>query len=72
MVPATRSMTWRNDRSRSGVPSVPRKYFCATMLTAVGLQSAGNSTSGWANATVPSVALVIEASWRSHFTLSYG
>ena len=34
MVSATRSMTWRSERSRSGVPSVPRKYFWATMLVA--------------------------------------
>ena len=34
MVSATRSMTWRSDDSRSGVPSVPRKYFWATMLVA--------------------------------------
>ena len=27
-------MTWRSDDSRSGVPSVPRKYFWATMLVA--------------------------------------
>ena len=34
IVSATRSMTWRSDDSRSGVPSVPRKYFWATMLVA--------------------------------------
>ena len=34
MVSATRSMTWRSDDSRSGVPSVPRKYFWATMFVA--------------------------------------
>ena len=28
MVSTTRSMTWRSDVSRPGVPSVPRKYFC--------------------------------------------
>ena len=35
MVSTTRSMTWRSDDSRSGVPSVPRKYFWATMLVAL-------------------------------------
>ena len=35
MVSATRSITWRSERSRSGVPSVPRKYFWATMLVAL-------------------------------------
>ena len=34
IVSATRSITWRSDHSRSGVPSVPRKYFWATMLVA--------------------------------------
>ena len=34
IVSATRSMTWRSDHSRSGVPSVPRKYFWATMFVA--------------------------------------
>ena len=34
MVSTTRSTTWRSDVSRSGVPSVPRKYFWATMLVA--------------------------------------
>ena len=34
MVSATRSITWRSDASRSGVPRVPRKYFWATMLVA--------------------------------------
>ena len=34
IVSATRSITWRSDVSRSAVPSVPRKYFWATMLVA--------------------------------------
>ena len=34
IVSATRSITWRSDHSRSGVPSVPRKYFWATMFVA--------------------------------------
>ena len=34
IVSTTRSTTWRSDDSRSGVPSVPRKYFWATMLVA--------------------------------------
>ena len=34
IVSATRSITWRSDDSRSAVPSVPRKYFWATMFVA--------------------------------------
>ena len=45
MVSTTRSTTWRNDDSRSGVPSVPRKYFWATMLVALTDHATGNSTS---------------------------
>ena len=54
------------------VPSVPRKYFWATMLLAFSDQSAGNSTAGCSNATVPASALVMRASRRSHTTSSYG
>ena len=72
MVSATRSMTWRSDDSRSGVPSVPRKYFWATMLVAFSDQPTGNSTPSCSKATVPSFQLVIRASRRSHSTWSYG
>ena len=54
MVSAIRSMTCRSDDSRSGVPSVPRKYFWATMFVAFCDQLTGNSTSGWKKASVPS------------------
>ncbi len=72
MVSTTRSTTWRNDDSRSGVPSVPRKYFWATMLVAFTDHATGNSTSRCSNATVPSFQLLIRASRRSHTTSSYG
>ena len=54
MVSATRSMTWRSDDSRPGVPSVPRKYFWETMLVAFTDHVTGNSTSRCSKATVPS------------------
>jgi hypothetical protein len=54
MVSAIRSMTCRSDDSRSTVPSVPRKYFWATMFVAFCDQLTGNSTSGWRKASVPS------------------
>ena len=34
MAPTMRSITCRSESSRSGVPSVPRKYFWARMLVA--------------------------------------
>ena len=70
MVSATRSTTWRNDHSRSGVPSVPRKYFWATMFVAFSDQDTGNSTSRCSKATEPSRKLVIRASRRSHSSSS--
>ena len=45
IVSATREIIWRTERSRCGVPSFPRKYFCATMFVAVCDQATGNSTS---------------------------
>ena len=42
---ATRPIICLTERSRCGVLSFPRKYFWATMLVAVWLQNAGNSTS---------------------------
>ena len=53
-VSATRSATCLSDDSRSGVPSVPRKYFCARMLVAFTLQPSGTSTPSCSKATVPS------------------
>ena len=72
MVSATRSMTWRSDDSRSGVPGVPRKYFWATMLVAFNDHDEGISTSFCSKATEPSFQLEIRASRRSHDTESYG
>ena len=72
IVSATRSITWRSDVSRSGVPSVPRKYFCATMFVALSDHVAGNSTPSCSNATEPSFQLEMRASRRSHCTWSYG
>ena len=46
IVSATRSITWRSDDSRSGVPSVPRKYFWATMLVAFSDQVVGELDAG--------------------------
>ena len=70
MVSATRSMTWRSDDSRCGVPSVPRKYFWATMFVALSDHVTGNSTSRCSKATVPSFQFVMRASRRSHTTSS--
>ena len=70
MVSATRSMTWRSDHSRSAVPSVPRKYFWATMLVALSDHEVGNSTSDWKKASVPSLKFVMRASRRSHSRVS--
>ena len=50
-------MTWRSDDSRSGVPSVPRKYFWETMLVALTDHATGNSTPSCSKATVPSFQL---------------
>src|SRR5262245_206579 len=72
MVSATRSITCFTEVSRSGMPSVPRKYFWATMFVAFCDQSTGNSTSGWWKASVPSLKFVMRASRRSHSAVSYG
>ena len=53
MVSTTRSTTCLSDHSRSGVPSVPRKYFWARMLVALTLQPAGTSTPSCSKATAP-------------------
>ncbi|GIU90992.1 MAG: hypothetical protein KatS3mg010_2091 [Acidimicrobiia bacterium] len=70
IVSTTRSMTWRSDHSRSAVPSVPRKYFWATMLVALTDQVVGNSTPGWKKASPPSLKFGMRASRRSHSTVS--
>src|SRR4029078_12609341 len=71
-VSATRSITWRSDVSRSGVPRVPRKYFWATMLVAFCDHVVGNSTSDWKKASPPSLKFGMRESRRSHSTVSYG
>ncbi len=53
MVSATREISWRTERSRSGVPTVPRKYFCTTTLVAVWLQLLGTSTSCCSKTILP-------------------
>jgi hypothetical protein len=70
MVSTTRSITWRSDDSRSGVPGTPRKYFWATMLVALSDQLVGNSTSVCSKATDPSRKFVMRASRRSHSSSS--
>ena len=70
IVSATRSITWRSEDSRSGVPGVPRKYFWATMLVALSDHEVGNSTSSCSKATEPSRKLVMRASRRSHASSS--
>src|SRR4051794_22529966 len=72
MVSTTRSATWRSDDSRSGVPSVPRKYFWARMLVALSDHVTGTSTPSCSKATVPSLWFVMRASLRSQVTSSYG
>ncbi len=64
MVPATRSIIWRTEVSRSGEPGWPRKYFWATMLVAFWVQLLGNSTSRCSKAG--EAGSPITASRRSH------
>jgi hypothetical protein len=64
-VPATRSISCRTLCSRSGVPSVPRKYFWATTFVASWDQDFGTSTLRCSNVTSP-FSLVITASRSSH------
>ena len=72
IVSVTRSMTCRSECSRSGVPSVPRKYFWATMLVAFCDHVVGNSTSVCSKATLPSFQFVILATRRCQASASYG
>src|SRR5262245_19421697 len=71
MVRTTRPMSWRTERSRSGVPSVPRKYFWTTMFVASWDQDFGTSTSFCSKTTSPR-SLVISALRSSHSTVSNG
>ena len=68
MVSATRLMSWRTERSRSGVPTVPRKYFCTTTLVAVCVQPLGTSTSCCSKTALP-FSPVMAAVRSSHWTL---
>ena len=58
MVSATRAIIWRTERSRCGVPSVPRKYFWTTTLVAVCDQVFGNSTPRCSKKTLPSAPVM--------------
>jgi hypothetical protein len=71
MVFATRATICLTERSRSGVPRVPRKYFCTTTLVAVCDQLLGNSTCRCSKNTLPSAPL-ITASRSSHSSSSNG
>src|SRR3954452_3214356 len=65
-------MSWRRLLSRCGLPTAPRKYLVVTMLVALMLHSAGNSTPRCSKLIEPSRQLVITTSRRSHATSSYG
>ena len=67
MVSATREISWRTERSRSGVPTVPRKYFWTTTFVAVWLQLLGTSTSRCSNTLLP-FSPVMAAVRSSHST----
>jgi hypothetical protein len=71
MVSATRAIICLTERSRSGVPRVPRKYFWTTTLVAVCDQALGNSTWRCSKYTLPSAPL-ITASRSSHSTSANG
>src|SRR3954462_4245786 len=65
-------MSWSRLFSRCGLPTAPRKYFVVTMLVALMLHSAGNSTPRCSKLIDPSRQLVMTTSRRSHVTSSYG
>ena len=64
-------MSWRTLRSRSGVPSWPRKYLLTTTLVAVCDQNFGTSTP-FCSKTFSPFSLLITASRSSHSTVSKG
>ena len=70
IVSTMRSTTCFRLVSRSGVPSVPRKYFWARMLVALNDHEAGTSTSNCSKATEPSRKFEMRASRRSQTTSS--
>src|SRR3712207_4920629 len=65
-------MSWRRLVSRCGVPTAPREYFVATMLVALLLHSAGNSTPRCSQLIEPARQVVMTTSRRSQVTSSYG
>ena len=67
MVLTTRPISCLTERSRSGDPTCPRKYFETTMLVACCDQAFGISTPRCSNTTVP-FSLPITASRNSHST----
>src|SRR5437016_4403561 len=71
MVRTTRPISCLTLRSRSGVPSTPRKYFETTTFVATCDQVVGISTSCCSKTTSP-FSLVMLASRVSHWTSSNG
>ena len=71
MVSTTRPISCRTERSRSGVPMVPRKYLETTMLVACCDHDFGISTSRCSNTTWP-FSLPMTAERVSHSTASNG
>ena len=71
IVAATRSINCLTEVSRSGVPTRPWKYFCATMLVAVCDQDLGTSTF-FCSKIVSPFSEVIAAVRSSHSSASYG
>src|SRR6266508_3118695 len=71
IVLATRSINWRTELSRSGLPTRPWKYFCAMMLVAVCDQDLGTSTF-FCSKIVSPFSEVIVAVRSSHSSASYG
>ncbi len=71
IVPATRSISWRTEVSRSGVPMRPWKYFWTTMFVAVCDQDFGTSTF-FCSKIVSPFSDVIAAVRSSHSIASYG
>src|SRR6185503_8824724 len=71
IVVTTRPMSCLTERSRSGEPTCPRKYFETTMLVACCDQDLGISTPRCSKTTVP-FSLPIIASRTSHSTWSNG
>ncbi len=71
IVSTTRPINCLTLRSRSGVPTVPRKYFDTTMLVACCDQNFGNSTSRCSKTTSP-FSLPMTADLSSHSTSSKG